>query len=174
MVCKSVTSLILCVCDIFAFPAIWLVIVVAKFGSSPNAAANSFNVSSVSGAESTSAAIFASTSESVAYSDGIDVIGVIVLLPNVITPLDIFASVIPYPANVVDLLALRFNALLIILFWTGFVDVPFNSESIVVLLAPFSILSNFVLSTLLIKPFSEVVATEYVVFVSVQGTLTTI
>ena len=94
--------------------------------------------------------------------------------PIVIVPLEILASVIPYPANVVDLLALRFNALLIILFWTGFVDVPFNSESIVVLLAPFSILSNFVLSTLLIKPFSEVVATEYVVFVSVQGTLTTI
>jgi hypothetical protein len=41
-----------------SFAAILFVTVVLKFASSPNAAANSFNVSNVPGAESTVASIF--------------------------------------------------------------------------------------------------------------------
>ena len=55
-----------------AFVPIKLVIEVLKFGSSPNAAANSFNVSKVAGAEDTIPATAASTYPGVAIPDKAD------------------------------------------------------------------------------------------------------
>ena len=56
-----VAPVIFCVAERDALPAINVVIVVAKFGSSPSANASSFNVSNVAGALSTKFAMDVST-----------------------------------------------------------------------------------------------------------------
>ena len=82
-----------------AFVPIKLVIEVLKFGSSPNAAANSFNVSKVAGADDTIPAIAASTYPGVAIPVNVEPSPVYapLNLVAVITPLVTTLVLLPIP-----------------------------------------------------------------------------
>ena len=74
-----------------------------------------------------------------------------------------------FPFTVREVGTFPANAEFITLFCTGFVLEELKEESTTVLFAPVAIPSNFVLSSELIKPSLDVVATVYVVLVSCAG-----